>query len=280
MSKVVIRQFVLAIALVVLYRTVTMYHAYAAHPQFADRMGGLGIALLFQVPWSILAALPIAVGVALSLLPDGRGAFRQGMLIAGGVTALLVLNDLVARDFWQGLGRREMGDRADAGPPARFDDTTSALHGAVLHLLGRVQAGDIEAWPPPAPTSVGAPGMFSAIQDPEVIVRMSAVLKYREALHLFIPLFVGGLVVGAGTWVRRVATFHAQRDERLFRLALGWVLGLGVVYGLLALGSGSIYTLTSPKASLAWLAVPYLVAAIPATLGWWALRQRDDLAGA
>ena len=39
----------LAIALVVLYRTVTMYHAYTAHPQFADRMGGLGVALLFQV---------------------------------------------------------------------------------------------------------------------------------------------------------------------------------------------------------------------------------------
>lgn len=280
MSKVVLRQFLLAIALVVLYRTVTSYHAYAAHPQFADRMGGLWVALLFQVPWSILGAAPIAVGAALSLLPDARGAFRQGVIIAAGVTALLVLNDLMAGGFWRELQRREIGDPAVGGPPARFDDTTSALGGAVLHLLGRVQAGDIEAWPPPPPTSSSDPHVVSVIRDPEVIIRMSAVQKYRGALHLFIPLFVGGLVVGVGTWLRRVATFRSERDERLFRLALGWVLGLGVVYGLLAPGSGSLYTLTSPRASLAWLALPYLVAAIPATLGWRALLQRDDLAGA
>lgn len=276
MSKVVIRQFVLATALVVLYHLLTTYHAFTAHPHFAERAGGLFPALMWQIPWMLRLAVVLAVGVALSLLPDRRGAFRQAILVAGGVSALLILNDLFARNLWQEIGRRQFGTDAAEGPPARFNDTTSALGGTMAHLLGRVRAEDLQPWPPPA-SSVSA---LQTIRDPEVIVRMSAVQKYRESLWLAIPLILGGLVVGACTWLRRAATFHRERDERLFRLLLGWVFAFGVVFALSNALGGSLYTLSSPRASLGWLVLPYLVATVPAWFGWRALYRSDQLAAA
>lgn len=275
MSRIVVRQFLLVIALFVLYWMITSYHYVSAHPHFAERAGGLLPSLLYGIPKAILFALPIATGVSLSLLPDGRGAFRAALLVAGGVTALLVLNDLLARPFWDAVEHREMGtDDTDTRPP-RFDDTTSALGGSLAHLLGRVRPEDLQPWPPPPSSST----VVARITDPVVIIRLSAVQKYSRALELFVPLLLGGLVAGLGTWLRRVATFRTPRDERVLRLVLGWLLTLVVVYGL-GVDGGSMYTLTSPRASLGWMLLPYLFAAIPAAIGWRALHRLDQLAGA
>ncbi|MEO6067006.1 MAG: hypothetical protein ABIQ41_03355 [Gemmatimonadales bacterium] len=271
MSRPVLRQFFLAIALIVLYQLIASYHAFAAHPQFAERAGGLGTALLLDIPHAVLFALPIAAGVALALLPIGAGAFRQGIVMAGGVSALLVVNDLAGRGLWHAIEVRKYGQ---ALPPERFNDSTSALGGAIAHLMGRVRAEDIQQWPP-APSQSGG---FQPITDPQVIIRMSAVMKYTEARRLFVPLIVCGLVLGLGTWLHRAATFRSPRDERVLRLALGWLLAVVTVVGLHGSGGGALYELSSPRASIAWLFAPYLLAMVLAALGWRATRQLDSLA--
>lgn len=274
MSKVVLRQFLLAIALVVLYYLVRSYHSYAAHPQFAERAGGLVMAFVLDLPRAVLFALPIATGVALALLPIGPGAFRQGLVLAGGVTAVLVFNDVALHDLWRAMDARSMGESLESWP-RRFNDTTSAIGGTVAHLLGRVQPGDIQHWPPAPSTNPG----LQTITDARVIVRMSAAMKYAGALDLSVPILLAGIVLGFGTWLHKVTTFRSPRDERLFRLALGWLLTLAVAVGLEP-GGAAIYELSSPRASMAWLLVPYLVVGVPAILGWRAVRRLDHLADA
>lgn len=274
MSKIVLRQFVLASALFVLFELLQSYHSFAAHPSFADRAGGLGIALLLGVPRYILYSLTIATGVALALQPIAPGAFRQGFTLAAAVTLILVANDIALRGFWREMDARAMGESA-ASWPNRFDDSTSALGGAVAHLLGRVHPEDIQKWPPTPDTT----GRFATIIDGRVIVRMSAAVKYSEAMLLLMPFALAGLVLGFATWLHRAATFRNIRDERLLRLALGWLLTLVVVYGV-GFRATSVYDLSSPRASMGWLFVPYVVIAIPALLGWRAVRRLDHLGGA
>jgi hypothetical protein len=276
MSRVVWRQFGLAILVVMAYLLLGRYHEYLAHPQFAERVGGMVSGFLLDLPRGILFALPFAVGASLSLLPMRAGAFRTALWVSGGVTAALVVNDLVADDLWDAIEARSMGSVATDGYVRRFDDTTSSLGGAFAHLLGRVQPGDIQNWPPKQSSDTT---MFRTVRDPNVIIRLSAVRKYGEALWMLAPLVVAGLVLGFGAWLGRVATFRAPRDERLFRLGAGW--GITIVatgaFGMQMMGS--MYTLSSPRASLAWMFLPYVVVMVPAFLGWRAVWRLDRLAG-
>lgn len=276
MPRIVLRQLFLATALIVLYAVVSNYHYMVARPHFAERAGGMLPALLWSLPGWIVFALPIATGVALSLLPDGRGAFRSALFLAGGMTVFFVFNDLAGRDLWRQLERKNFGTDTLTSPPPRFDDTTSALGGALQHVLGRVTPGDIQPWPPKAQNSEG----FAPISDGRVIVRMSAVHKYSQAMAIFLPLLLGGIVVGLGAWLRRIATFRSPRDERVLRLVLGWSVTLLVFFGLLSLTGGSVYQLSSPRASIGWMFVPYLLAAVPSFLGWRALHRREELGAA
>ena len=274
MSKVVIRQFFLATALIALYWTLSSWGYMAAHPHFAERAGGLGRALLLGLPGKVFSALPIAVGVAMALVPIAPGAFRQGMLLAGTVTALFVISDLAARPFWAALDRAEMG--ADGVNPARvdrFDDTTGVLGGSLAHLLGRVRAEDIQKWPPDTAKNAG----FSPITDPNVIIRISAISKYRQALDLLVTFIVSGLVLGLGAWLRRIATFRSERDERVLRLTLAWVLAIGCVLAPPMVLGGMYYTFSSPRVSLLWLVTPTIVLGMPSFLGWRAVYRLDRL---
>lgn len=277
MSRSVLRQFLLATALIVLYRMISSMHYMTAHPQFAERGGGMARSLLLEIPGNIVFALPIAAAVALSILSIAPGAFRQGMLLAGGVTAFLVVNDIAARPMWASLQREIMGpDAINPVRSGRFDDTTSALGGSLAHLLGRVQVEDIQKWPP---DTAGRSG-FRPIMDPRVIVRMSAIFKYAEACALFLPLIAAGLVLGLGVWLRRIATFRTERDERVLRLTLGWVLAVTSVLGVMMVMGGMGYELSSPRVSLIWLMIPFVVAAVPSFLGWRAIARLDRLGSA
>lgn len=274
MSRSVLRQFLLATALIVLYVLVGQYHYMTAHPQFAERAGGMAQAFLVNIPHAILFALPIAVGVSLSLLPNAPGAFRQGMLVAGSVTAFLVVNDLAGRGFWDAIERRQFGAADFEARPRRFNDTTSALGGALAHALGRVRPEDLQPWPPHESTDTTA---FRPIRDAATIVRLSAVMKYQQVLEMLIPMLVAGVIVGLGIWLRRIATFRTPRDERLLRLGLGWLLSLVLGFGL-AMSGGGLYTLSSPRSSMLWMLVPYIVVGVPAFMGWRAARRLDTLA--
>lgn len=276
MSRVVLRQFFLATSLVVLYILVLQFQSFVAHPGFAERSGGRTMALLLAIPNAILFAIQVAVGVSLSLVPRASGAFRTGMVIAAGVTALLVIQDIGGHDLWQALERRQMGTTAEEVLPERFDDTTSALGGSLSHLLSRVRPEDIQQWPPDTPAHPG----FQTITDPQVILRMSAVQKYSRSLSMLSPLILGGLVVGFCVWLGGIATFRSTRDERVLRLTIGWCLSVVTIYGLPSLSMSSLYTFSSPRLSLGWMIGPYLAALVPAALGWRALWRLDRLGGA
>ena len=278
MSRSVLRQFFLATALIVLYATLTSMRYMTARPHFAERSGGVARTLLLQIPGEIIFALPVAAAVALAVLRLAPGAFRQSILLVGTVTALLVVNDLAARPLWTALDRELMGtDTGTSVRSGRFDDATSALGGSLAHLLGKVQVEDIQRWPP---DTAGRSG-FRPITDPRVIVRMSAFAKYADASRLlFLPFLASGLVLGLGVWLRRVATFRSERDERLFRLVLGWVLAIAGVLGTHVVQRGMAYELSSPESSLLWILAPVIVLGIPSALGWRAVRRLDRLGDA
>lgn len=277
MSRIVLRQFLLATALIALYWTLSSWGYMTAHPHFAERSGGVVRTLLLGLPKTIFSALPIAAAVAMALVPIAPGAFRQGMLLAGTVTALFVVSDLVARPLWNALDRAEMGtDNFDSPRANRFDDTTGALGGTVAHLLGRVRAEDIQRWPPDTTKSSG----YTPITDPRVIIRISAISKYRLALELLDTLIASGLVLGLGIWLRRIATFRSDRDERVLRLTLGWVLAIACILAPPMLLGGMYYTFSSPNVSLLWLAAPTVVLGIPSLLGWRAAYRLDRLGAA
>lgn len=276
MSRVVLRQFGLAVAIVIAYVLLMSTRSFLAHPEYAERAGGFWTALALAIPNAVLFGAQMAVGVSLSLLPIRAGAFRTALWVGGGVTAALVVNDLVARDFWNAIEARSMGSEVGEGYVPRFDDTTSTLGGTLAHLMGKVRPEDIQPWPP---NDGSDSRMFATIRDPKVILRVSAVQKYATALTMLIPAIAAGLVLGLGAWLSRVASFRASRDERLLRLGAGWVISILSMYGLTQLAMGSLYELSSPSGSLAWMAAPYLLAMIPAFLGWRAVWRLDRLAG-
>lgn len=275
MGRVVWRQFLLACAIVALYYTISQYHSELAHSSTSYGQGEIFVSLLWQLPRRILWSLAFGVGVALSLLPNAAGAFRVAAIMVGVVTGVLVVDDLAGKPVWEVIDSRGMGMAADDGRPLRFNDTTTAIGGTIAHLLGRVRPQDIQPWPPRPSTSDG----FKTIDDPVRIIRISAVPKYSAVLGMLKPWLVAGIVAGLGVWLQRIATFKSVRDERLLRLVLGWFVTIVVVVGVGSQRVNSLYILSSPSVSLAWMLVPYLIAAVPAFLGWRALWRLDRLAG-
>lgn len=277
MSRVVWRQFLLAILLIVAYQMLWSIQSYHGTTWLQKAYGPLPIAMLKWLPRSILFSLPFAAGIALALLPIRAGAYRQALLLVGGVTAFLVVDDLALRPVWREYDRVTMTpDPADSARVLRFSDTTGAITGTWAHLRGKVQPGDIQRWPPePSRNEQG----LVRIDDGSRVVRLSAAITYNQLTNLLLPFIGAGLVLGLGAWLRRAVTFRRPRDESLFRLVSAWILVPACIMFLMMMQRGMWYDLKSEQVWLIWLFVPVICGMIPAFLGWRAVWRLDRLAG-
>jgi hypothetical protein len=276
MSRVVWRQFLLAIAVIVLYQMLWSIQGYQNQRWLQESFGSLPLATLKWIPRSILFALPFAPGVALALLPIRPGAFRQAFLLVGGVTAFLVFNDLALSPAWKAYdAATTVPDSASAVRPLRFADTTGAITASLAHLRGKVKPEDIQKWPPD--TSGGRNPGFEVVRSGARVVRMSAAMSFNQFTDLLMPFLGAGLVLGIGAWLRNAVTFRRPRDEAIFRLLSAWVIVPAAIMFVMGNQRGMWYDLSSESVWMVWLFVPPLCGLIPAFLGWRAVWRLDRL---
>lgn len=277
MSRIVLRQFLLAIALLTIYQLFRSTQSYGSIEFLARRYGPLPIALLTWLPRIVLAMLPFAAGISLALLPMQAGAFRQAAILVGGITAVLLFNDVALHNAWEAYDRATTRMAPEeVGEPHRFSDTMSVLGGTWAHLRGQVHAGDIQSWPP----DTTKPGGLEMIRSEEHIIRISAIMFYERCLQFLFPFIGAGLVLGLGAWLRRATTFHSSRDERIFRLVSAWVLVPAAIMFVSGIQNTMLFEISHPGRWMGWIAVPIVLALIPAALGWRAVRRLDHLADA
>lgn len=277
MPRIVVRQFILAAALVTIYGLLIRaqgYWSWHGERQF----GPLPLALLTWLPDVLMESLPIATAVSLALLPIRAGAFRTAAILVGAVTLFLVLNDTVLHEGWRRYHIwTARADSNEMARPVRFGDTTGVIGGAVAHLLGKVRPEDIQPWPPKRSADTTR---FAPISDGREVVALSAALKFAQLTFFFLPFIGSGVVLGLGAWLRSAVTFRSARDERVFRLVAGWVLALGVSIFLVRIRQWMYGNTLSPTSWLAWYVAPLLVVGIPALVGWHSVRRLDSIGAA
>jgi hypothetical protein len=283
MSRVVWRQFAVALFSIVAFFALMRLRGHQASTNWADLHGGIGHLLLLDLPGWIVMALPLATGVAVALVPLRAGAFPVAIRMLGVVFAVLLVYDLfgVPREG-RAYRAAYTPEYAATLPPLRLDDTAGALQRTVAHLRGVVQPGDLTRWPPTRDSSAtsGVPaGAFAPITDGAKFVRRDRVMAFQGVLDLASPFLLMGLVLGFGAWVHRIATFRSERDERLLRLVVAWVIVIGVTLFVAMIWRSSMFDISMRGQWMGWVVVPYLLVAIPAFLGWRAVWRLDRLAG-
>jgi hypothetical protein len=277
MPRIVVRQFLLAVALLTIYQLFRSVQSYGTLDFLAHRYGPLPVALLTWLPRIIIYTLPFAAGIALALLPMQAGAFRHAAWLVGGVTGFLLFNDVALHRAWEAYDRATIRPDSIVDPQLhRFNDTMSVVGGTWAHLRGRVRPNDIQAWPPTS----GGSAVTTTIEDDRHVVRISAALFYERCSQFLFPFIGAGLVLGLGAWLRRAVTFRSLRDERIFRLVSAWILVPAVVMFISSIQNEILFSVSHPGQWIGWLVVPVMVALIPAWVGWRAVHRLDGLVSA
>jgi hypothetical protein len=232
--------------------------------------GGVGYALLLDLPGIVIGTIPLAVGVGLAVIELRRGALRTA-----GALLLLALVTMVVYDVW-GQPRMRAVERhaersrprwpllADSSPP-RLRDTTGTLQRALAFAAGRVRVQDLQPWPPPPEDKF--PG-FSRVRDARIILRIESTRTATQLIQFVLPALLAGLVLGMGSWLTTRVTFRSPRDGRILRVVSAWIVVMatsGVIY---AWANDMNFGVEARHLSFAWLFVPIVPAALLSALGW------------
>jgi len=284
MSRVVWRQFGIALFSIIAFFVLMRLRGHQASTTWADLHGGIGHLLLLDLPGWIINALPLAAGVAVALVPMRAGAFPVAIRMLAIVFVILVIYDIlgvprVNRAYRAGY----TPEYAATIPPLRLDDTAGAIQRSIAHLRGVVRPEDLTRWPPPkrdtAATSGVPAGAFAPITDGSKFVRRDQMSAFQGLLELGTPFLLMGLVLGFGAWLRRIATFRHERDELLLRLVVAWGIVIGVPLFTSMLMQWTSFDVSMRGQWMGWVLLPSVLASIPAFLGWRAVWRLDRLAG-
>ena len=283
MSRVVWRQFGVALFSIAAFYLVLRLQAHQGSAFWANAHGGLLPLLLLDLPGWLINAIPLAAGVAVALLPMRAGAFPVALRMLIGVIGVLVVYDVIGRPR---MNRAEMEayipPAGESRPPLRLVDTAGVLQRSVAHIRGIVRPEDLTLWPPPAAPASGASvpaGGFAPITDGSIFVRRDRLEAFQGVVDLGSPFLLMGLVLGFGAWLGRIATFKQERDERMLRLVVAWTIVIGFTLFLAMLWRDVQFSVSMRGQWMGWSFLPSFLAAIPAFLGWRAVWRLDRLAG-
>ncbi|MCK5652412.1 MAG: hypothetical protein KAJ42_13585, partial [Gemmatimonadetes bacterium] len=193
--------FIVAVFLI-LHRSATLA---PADPGLLARLL-LGIKLL---PSSIYPFLPILVGLSVGM-PRARGGLtRHAAAVALLVTGVMLLIDLTA-------------------PPA----SRLSLNRATVGQSGAVTAtrsmhrGPVNAIPTMISTFAESGSAVDEVlsQYPPDHPRLRVALSVNRAMLMTLPIVLAGIVLGMGAWMSGRVSFRQERDERIARLALVWLV--------------------------------------------------------
>jgi hypothetical protein len=273
MARSVWKHFALVLALLVLYDLAWQVNTYL-HMRHPEPMpwGFVTTALLFEVPRRIFWELPLAAGISLAVLELGRKAIRTAMLVAS-----VTLGTMVIFDIWVGpaLNRAEYAAESDEiwpdfkPPYLTVNDTVGVLGRTVAALQHRITVYDVQpGWAPPDTTEPAYRSGALAPIPPSGVVRYEVVRTYTGLVDFLEPYINCGLVLGLLAWCARYLTFRTRRAKRVTLILASWVVLLfcsGYMYRVL---NNMMFDMRSGRASLWWIPLTVLPAAVLALVGW------------
>ncbi len=217
----------------------------------------LGIKLL---PSSIYPFLPILVGLSVGMPRVRRGLTRHAATMALLVTATMLLMDLTAPPASQlSLNRTTVGQSG----------TVTATR--LLHL------GPVNAIPTLIST-IGESG--TAIDEvlsnyPPDHPRLRMALSVNRAMLMTLPIVLAGIVLGMGAWMSGRVSFRQDRDERIARLALVWLVVPMAYWVVQVFAEDAFASVLVSGDSFLVLIVPYVPAFVLCALGWHSSRREE-----
>ncbi len=223
---------------------------------FLERLS-LGMKLL---PSSIYPILPILVGLSVGMPRVRAGLTRHAAAMALLVTGVMLLIDFTA-------------------PPAShlsLNSVTVAAGGAVT-ANRIVRHGPVNA----IPTLISTIGESSTAIDevmrqyPPDHPRVRLALSVNHAMLMTLPIVLAGIVLGMGAWMSGRVSFRQNRDERIARLALVWLVVPAAYWVIQVFAEDALASVLVSGDSFFMLIVPWLPALVLCALGWNGSRRED-----
>lgn len=217
----------------------------------------LGMKLL---PSSIYPILPILVGLSVGMPRVRAGLTRHAAAMALLVTGVMLLIDFTA-------------------PPA----SQLSLNSATVAAGGAVTANRIVRHGPvnAIPTLISTIGESSTAIDevlsqyPPDHPRVRVALSVNHAMLMTLPIVLAGIVLGMGAWVSGRVSFRQDRDERIARLALVWLVVPAAYWVVQVFAEDALASVLVSGDSFLMLIVPWLPALVLCALGWHSSRREE-----
>ena len=241
----------------ILHRSATVI---PADPGLLERLL-LGIKML---PYSIYPTLPILVGLSVGM-PRARGGLtRHAAAMALLVTGVMLMIDLTAPPT-----SRLSLNRATVG------------QGGAVTATRVVRLGPVNAVPTLISTlAERGPAIDEVLSHyPADHPRVRIAFSVNRAMLMSLPIVLAGMVLGMGAWMSGRVSFREERDERIARLVLVWLVVPATYWVILSFAEDALASVLYSGDSFVVLMVPYLPAFVLCALGWRSSR-REEAGGA